>query len=259
MLSETICGSLDLAHKHALDLVKHARSQGSPQHLSDMLRLASVVLRAAGSEDLVRSLLVESLEIAEKYRMASGAAASAELLSYESFDSGRLDETRAWIERSQSLGNGAGGPLTITKLLYVRARLALHTAGRDAARDVLSAIEPQVCANDHIVRRKSGLLAIFVQTLTPGSRDHGVVLRALEDVHFRLRGHGRQDYCTYALATGLQQVGEGRRAAELLSEYVQTYRLERYPLAQYLVTLLGGLSRADLSGASALLPADQIQ
>lgn len=136
-----------------------------------------------------------------------------------------------------------------TELQFFKARLAVEKNDFAAATTALDAIrDPQPAYSP---RRKARLLALRLYIGLMGNADQDKIRMLVDDLateHAKVRSLDSQDFEAHALYLGLCSLGERRKAATLLTDYVRVHRRSRWPVPQGLESALrrsAGVFHAD--------------
>jgi len=239
LIYESAFGDLSAGVEAGRELVAVERAAGTHMSAVRALRHAASAFRQAGLFADAYQALKESLQIAERYRLATPAGAACTLLGALYLDYRDMPAATTWYGRARTWATRVEESLNIEAMNYLGARLAI-CAGDFARARTLLPLERTALLSDVVLRRRSAMMAVYCQVaigLDPEWNDPELI-SAFLGVHSATRAFGGQDFPAYTLARVLERCGPAHQGGRLLDEYLNTFRRERFPFG---LTQPGGL------------------
>jgi DNA-binding SARP family transcriptional activator len=234
----TVCGDLDTALQAARALVAEERKSGNTGELFRSLCNASVPLRTAGLFDEAEDALLEALSVAQKHKTDLARPLAMHQLVSLAFERGLTDDAYRWYELLKDSQPRMHGKHRIMEIDAVGARLAL-LEGRPAAARRLAPATIGAISKQPLIFQRTYQAALYVAIeIASGHVPSDSSLRVLEDSHLQSRQSCHQAFAAYTLYVGLRAAGRNRYGKRLLTEYLNTYRRERWPAPKHLLTTL---------------------
>jgi DNA-binding SARP family transcriptional activator/tetratricopeptide (TPR) repeat protein len=245
MVYHTNWGSLDDAIGAARTLVCQMKSKADVGELFRSLCNAGVTFRVAGLFEEARQSLQEALDLAESHHLNLAKLRVIPMLANLALELGKTDEVRRWHTELVGMTIGSEDKFSQLESLAIGARIALLDRN---PKQAMALIEPQSqrIMTDPIQHRRTYNAALWVAAEV-GVHGHALqpTLELLESSYMRSRTNLYQGFATFVLMRGLQTVGRGDEANQLLDEYVSVYRREAWPPGMHLMESLRLLSPSD--------------
>jgi hypothetical protein len=224
---DVLCGA-----KAAEKLIELARVTASPQMLARALRFATASFRMAGRLDDAEAVLLESLSVGNRHKLATVVAKATTKMAVLKLIGNDFDAALEWSRRGLALAGA--GTARIHSLEQTVTRVQAHLG----LRDIPSAIRvyesetdysitpelPRVVAEFAALRLR---MKIEAESATVGRAD----VESLYAHYVQMRDKGIQDFVVATLMRALAACGDGVRARHLCTEYVRIFRRERTPLS----------------------------
>ena len=236
----TTLGELEKAVEYCHELILLERGRGSVIANCRALRFISYPLRILGDFDQCRNSLRESLDLAEKYRLAAEATTSCDALATIALEHRELDEANAWVDRATNWAKNVDANLERLATRLLRAQLALARGNAQETIDILGD-DLAMCASEPIPRKALNVLCALTEA--------NVALNRVEDVRrlipvFRHRlvetlSRGRQDAFVRALCRAQLLVGDIDDVQEFVRTYLLLQRRDKTPEPADLVAMAG--------------------
>jgi len=229
MVYHTICGSLPAAADAARRFLAQQRQRGNQGDLSRNLLNVARVLRTAGYADEAYSLMREGEALSSEYRLPHAARFELPTLANWEMEKGDIAAAEAWYEKLVSVSQGEKTPYERRDLATVGARVALCKGNPRLARRRFAT------TLDEILQTQTGQLltyelAVFVAIDLLQYRISQRAVEALEKSYLHSRRNCAQGFAVVVLCEALKHCKQGKRAAEILHEYVNHFRREILPL-----------------------------
>jgi DNA-binding SARP family transcriptional activator len=242
MIYNTCWGSIEQAAQAGDRLVREHRQQRNVVRLLRSLCNAAVTFRAAGDFGKASEHLREALEVAERHRIELFKGQAIPLLAHMAIDRGFTSEAQDWLDLLRTLPTSSNEPMLLAEIHSIEARLSLLNGRHKRARELVL---------NHLLDLKTDPMpykrvywnALKVATdLANDGRVSREAVDALHVEHLKTRGNVFQAFAAYTLYVGLCSLDDTQLATDLLQEYLQTFRREKWPPPVHLLQALQSIA-----------------
>jgi len=251
MIYHSTCGDLRIAEEATDQLLAVVRDEQDPRVRTRFMVNVGMALRRAGRQEDAESVLLECVDDAVAHGLLARAVFGLLGLARIYLVAGKLSRAREAMERWEALTGVTEEHILAGEQLYVLARLALDEGNLAEATEKYEMMAAQTGPEDN-VNRRGAVLALEIRVKIEQQASVESLRRTaaeLETIHIQNRSAGLQDFETHALILGLSYCGEIRKGLSLLTDFVTTYRREKWPLPESLSNLLEELRATDASSA----------
>lgn len=234
----TTLGNLENAVEYCRDLIALERSRGSVVANCRALRFISYPLRILGDFAQCRHSLRESLDLAEKYRLAAEATTLCDVLATIALEHGDLDEANVWVDRATNWAKNVDANLERFATRLLRAQLTLAKGNPQETVAILGD-DLGMCATEPIPRKALNVLCALTEAYVTLNRVDDV-RRVIPLIQRRLSetlARGRQDPFVRALCRAQLLVGDVGEVHDFVTTYLLLQRRDRTPVPADLVAL----------------------
>jgi len=229
MIFEADFGDVDLARRHAQEVLALATERGDPGWLARARINVAFFSRRIGAMDDAKRLLQESWTFAIDHELYGPAALAATRIALNAVQDEDFTTARLWHDRATQYLEIIDDKGHAESLLFVKARIGLHDGDPSAADEYLStAGSPSLSLN---FRHRQALAAVRCQVQL--SRNEAINRSQLEEMAMEFERYcdlGQHDFFALSLCKGLRSIGDLARAQSILSMYVTSRRRDRGPL-----------------------------
>jgi hypothetical protein len=147
------------------------------------------------------------------------------------------------MQKLEALTDDEQDPHVRRDRIYMLARLALDEGNIEEAAKNYTMLAAQTSARESVNRQATVLalgIRIGIHRRAP-IENLRLIVEELEAAHIQTRSSGLQDFEVHALALGLRNCGDLEKSRLLLTEYMTTYRRDKFAAPRYLSDLAGEL------------------
>jgi hypothetical protein len=226
----TSFGDLDRGAAAAEELVAICRAGGNHAEIARALRFASLPLRLVGRVGEAERVLMESLDIAKKHRLATAETQAAYRLGVHCLAVGMPARTLEWCAEITALQR-SGEDLFSGSYLSLLALQAFLALGDSESALATYATIADFQTLDGLTRVANEFVAarIRMQLEAPAAQVTRSDVTTLLRLHRRTRDMGAEDFAAGTLFRALAAIGDKARALALFKDYTANHRRDRIP------------------------------
>jgi DNA-binding SARP family transcriptional activator len=243
LIFHTELGDLERGAVAGRDLVALARRAGSPSFLAQCLRRYARVLRLLGKFGDALAALNEATQLAQWMGSRSYVLRARSHTALTLIEKADLKGARSVLAHAITREDRRFFPYRVIEIAQLRAMLALIEGNQEEAKRVCdSRLFSSWRSRSSRSTGRIMYYSLAVSTLASDTRHVTTRLKKqtsiLERDFLRLQASGEQDFIALALCKALLAQGESSRTQEILTNYVEKYRRELYPVPVYLSHML---------------------
>ena len=240
MVFHSACGDVDKVATAAKLFVDAVRGTTDSFTFSRAVANAAIAYRLAGCKADAEALFQEAFDHAVTNGLMSRATLTCYSLVRLYLAEGDIAQARNALNRAEGIAGFGEDIHLIADRHYLYSRVSLEEGNIKDAESHYDITVAEMIPNQSINRRTSvvslGIRLAIAKALPAAS--YQPLVAELENLHLSNRASGWQDFEAHALYVGLKGCGEVAKARRLLTDYVSTYRREKWPVPRSLNELL---------------------
>jgi hypothetical protein len=235
MVYHTLSGSTEIALEATQSLIANERGRGNGGDLCRRLCNAALVFRILGRFDEALAALLEGDSLAVNHRLPLARFTGLNMLAHLELERGNIADAQRWYDTMLSLPQPHTDEYRLD-ISCVGARLALSYGNPKLARKRFAKKRRELLDESFAQRRAYGLAMDVSIDLAMGKLSIPA-LNALEATHLASRQNLHQSFAVSVLYRALRRANRADRADQLLDEYVNKFRRERWPMPEHLFAM----------------------